>query len=170
MGYLTSVNSIHQWLVIRQWTIMFELDIFIHMMGHVLVAVCVEDLQAWWHSTYATSLIVSIFMRCQLSWPNSSVLWDIFIHYGDLVHYILYVAMTTCDICLLCLFMAIVLLCIQDYYTSYFLSHTKMYHCIILISGWFFHLGLHYSTSGMDIMYFGHHVTLLTSHIRGHLL
>ena len=58
-------------------------------------------------------LIMPVFIRCQLSWPDSSVLSDIFIHYGYLVHYILYVAMTTCDICLLCLFISIVLLCIQ---------------------------------------------------------
>ena len=39
------------------------------------------------------------------------------------------------------------------------------------MSDWFFHLGLHYSTSGMDyIMYFDHHVTPPTSHIRGNFL
>ena len=39
------------------------------------------------------------------------------------------------------------------------------------MDGWFFHLVLHHSKYGMDfIMYFGHHVTPLTSHIRGHLL
>ena len=52
----------------------------------------------------------------------------------------------------------------------YLQSYAKIYHCILLMRGWFFHLGLHYSTSGMDIMYFDHHVTPLTSHIRGHLL
>ena len=41
----------------------------------------------------------------------------------------------------------------------YLQSHAKIYHCIVLISGWFFHLGLHYSTFGMDIIYSGHHVT-----------
>ena len=122
VGYLTSIDSIHQWPVIRWWTIMFNLDAFIHMMGHVLVAVFVEYIQAWWHSTYATSLIVSLFVRCHFSWPDSSILSDIFIHYGDLVHYILYVAMTTCDISLLFLFMAIVLLCIWDCY-MYICSH-----------------------------------------------
>ena len=39
------------------------------------------------------------------------------------------------------------------------------------MDGWFFHLGLHHSTFGMDfIIYFVHHVTPLTSHIRGNLL
>ena len=55
-----------------------------------------------------------------------------------LFHCILYVEMTTCDICLLYLFMAIVLLCIRDCYTSYLQSHDEMYHCIVLISGQFF--------------------------------
>ena len=52
----------------------------------------------------------------------------------------------------------------------YLQSYADIYHCIVLMGGWFFHLGLCYSTSGMDIMYLGHHVTPLTSHIRGHLL
>ena len=116
---LASFNDIHQWPVMRWWSIMFNLDTFIHVMGHVLVAICVKDLWDWWHFTYATSLIVSVFMRCHLSWLDSSILSDIFIHYENIVHYILYVAITTCDICLLCLFMAIVLLCIRDCYTVY---------------------------------------------------
>ena len=37
------------------------------------------------------------------------------------LHCILYMAMTTHDICLLCLFMAIVLICIRDFYI-YFIS------------------------------------------------
>ena len=52
----------------------------------------------------------------------------------------------------------------------YLHSHAEIEHFIVLMSGWFFHLGLHYSTFGMDIMYFSHHVSPLTSHIRGHLL
>ena len=54
--------------------------------------------------------------------------WCIFSFHGDLdplyifimdilIYYILYVAMTThVTFCIACLFMAIVLLCIQDYY------------------------------------------------------
>ena len=119
---------------------------------------------------------------------------DIFSHYGDLdplyifsfygdidplyifimeilIYCILYMAMTThVTFFISRLFMAIVLLCIWDCY-MYLQSHVEIYHYIVLMSGWFFHLGLHYSTYGMDfIMYFGHHVTPLTSHIRGHLL
>ena len=46
---------------------MFELDTSIHIVGHVLVVDCVEDLPDWWHFIYATSLIVPVFMRFQLS-------------------------------------------------------------------------------------------------------
>ena len=40
---------------------------------HVLVAFCVEDLPYWWHFIYATSLIVPVFMKFQLSWLDSSI-------------------------------------------------------------------------------------------------
>ena len=46
---------------------MFDLDTSIRIVGHVLVAVCVEDFSDWWHLLYATSLIVLVFMRFQLS-------------------------------------------------------------------------------------------------------
>ena len=46
---------------------MFDLETSIHIVEHVLVVVCVEDLQDWWHLLYATSLIVLVFMRFQLS-------------------------------------------------------------------------------------------------------
>ena len=46
---------------------MFDLDTSIHIVGHVLVAVCVEDFPDWWQLLYATSLIVPVFMRFQLS-------------------------------------------------------------------------------------------------------
>ena len=72
-------------------------------------------------------------------------------------------------LCISCLFMAILLLCIRDCY-MYLQSHAEIDHCIVSMSGWFFHPSIHYSTSGMDIMYFDHHVTPITSHIRGHLL
>ena len=35
---------------------MFDLDTSIHIVGHALVEVCVEDLPDWWHLIYATSL------------------------------------------------------------------------------------------------------------------
>ena len=37
---------------------MLNLNTSIHIVGHVLIAVCVEDLLEWWHLIYATSLIV----------------------------------------------------------------------------------------------------------------
>ena len=52
---------------------MFDLDTSIHIVGHVLVAVCVEDLRDWWHLLYVTSLIMPVFMIFQLSWLDSSI-------------------------------------------------------------------------------------------------
>ena len=46
---------------------MFDLNTSIRIVGHVLIVVCVEYLPSWWHSMYATSLIVPVFMRYQLS-------------------------------------------------------------------------------------------------------
>ena len=174
---------------------MFDLDTFIHIVRHVLVAVCVEDFPAWWHSTYANSLIMLMFMRFQLSWFDSSVyqissstmeililcisscFMEILIRcissstLDILIYCILYMVMTAhVRFCISCLFMAIVLLCIQYFY-MYLQTCAEIDYCIVLMSCWFFHLGLHYSTSGMDfIMYFDHHPTPLTSHIRGHIL
>ena len=127
--YLASINSIHQWPVISRWTTMFDLDTSIHIKGHVLVAVHVEYLPAWWHSMYATSLIMQVFMRYQLSWFDSSVyqiyssIMEILLYCISsstleiLIYCILYMVMTThVTFCIQCLFMAIVLLCIRDYY------------------------------------------------------
>ena len=98
---------------------MLDLNTFIRVMGHVPVAVRVEDLQYLWHHIHATLLIVPESMRCKLSCTYSSVLLDIFNQYEYFFHCILYMEITTCDICMLCLFVAIVLLCIWDCYTSY---------------------------------------------------
>ena len=46
---------------------MFDLDTSIRIVGHVLIAVCVEDLLDRWHILYATSLIVPVFMRFDIS-------------------------------------------------------------------------------------------------------
>ena len=80
---------------------------------------CVEDLLDWWNFIYATSLIVPVFMRFQLSWLDpvyvrhfqpmeiliqfiSSAIMEImvlmyivYLHHGDSDLCILYVAMTT---------------------------------------------------------------------------
>ena len=66
---------------------MFDLDTSIHIVGHVLVVVCVEYLLDWWHLLYATSLIMPVFMRFHLSWLDSSIcqifpaILEILIHY-----------------------------------------------------------------------------------------
>ena len=192
VGDLASVNGIHQWPVIRQWTSMFDLDTSIHIVGLVLVAVCVEDLPYWWHLLYATSLIVPVFMRFQLSWLDSSIcqtfpaIMEILIYYIFSLHgdhdplYIFIIEILIYLYCMWqwphmsyfvsCLFMAIVLLCIHDCYI-YLQLCAEFDHCIVLI-GW---LVLPLVSSSLHfwdglIMYFGHHMTPLTSHIRGHLL
>ena len=142
---------------------MFDLDTSIHIVGHVLIVVCVEDLPAWWHLLYATSLIVPVFMRFQLSWLDtrichifpaimeiliyciSSAIMEImvlfvYLHHGNSDLCILYVAMTTYVISWLCLFMAIVLLCIRDCY-MYLQLYAKLYYCTMLIGWLVFHLG-----------------------------
>ena len=66
---------------------MFDLDTSICIVGHALIAVCVEDFPYWWCLLYATSLIVPVFMRFQLSWLDSSIcqifpaIMEILIHY-----------------------------------------------------------------------------------------
>ena len=136
MGDLASINGIHQWPVIRRWTHMLDLDTSIHIVGHVLVVVCIEDLPDWGHLLYATFLIMPVFMRFQLSWLDSSIcqiflatmeilIYYIFSHYGD--HGPMYIFMMEILIYVYCtwlwphmwyhvscLFMAIVLLCIRD--------------------------------------------------------
>ena len=97
---------------------------------------------------------------------------DIFSHYGDLdpwyifsfhgnlgplyifimeilIYCMLYVVMTThVIVCKPWLFMAIVLLCVWDYY-MYLQSCAEFDYCIIILDCWFFHLVLHHSTSGV---------------------
>ena len=66
---------------------MFNLDTSIHIVGHVLIAVCVEDILYWWNLLYATSLTMPVFMRFQLLWLDSSLcqmfptIMEILIHY-----------------------------------------------------------------------------------------
>ena len=130
VGDLASVNGIHQWPVIRRWTTMFNLDTSIRIVGHVLVAVCVEEFPDWWHLLYATSLIVPVFMRFQFSWLDSSICqiypatMEILIYYMSSAifsswrFWSMYIVHGDDHICHIvsCLFMDIVLLCIQDCY------------------------------------------------------
>ena len=96
---------------------MFDLDTFIHIVGHVLVADCVEDFPNLWHFWYATSLIVScswdfssrdlipVYVRyLQPLWRSWSIVylhlswrsWSfVYLYHGDSDLSILYVAMTT---------------------------------------------------------------------------
>ena len=133
-----------------------------------------------------------VFMRFQLLWLDSSIcqtfpaIMEILIHCISLAFmeimilcisslwrfwfvYIVHGDDHTCYI-VSCLLMAIVLLCIRDYYI-YLRLGAELYHCIVLI-GW---LVLPLSSSSLHfwygiIMYFSHLMTPLTSHIRGHLL
>ena len=152
---------------------MFDLDTSIHIVGHVLVVVSVEDLPYWWHPLYATSLIVPVFMRFQLSWLVP-VYVDISNHYGDLDllyifslcgdHSPLYIFLMEILIYVyctwrwphmwyhvVCLFMAIVLLCIQDCY-MYLQLYAELYYCTMMIGWLVFHLGT-FITSFMGCTY-----------------
>ena len=103
---------------------------------------CYKDFPDWWNFWYATSLIVPVFMRFQLSWLDSSIcqtfpsIMEILIHYissaimeimGPLYIFIMdiliYVYCTwrwpLMWYLVLCLFMSIVLLCIRDCYIYY---------------------------------------------------
>ena len=70
-------------------------------------------------------------------------LLHILIHFGDFdLLYIVRGDDHTCHILYIILFMAIVSLCIQDCY-MYLQSYENIDYCIVLMSGLFFHLGLH---------------------------
>ena len=163
MGDLASVNGIHQWPVIRWWTTMFDLDTSIHTVGHDLVAVCVEYFLYWWHLLYATSLIMPVFMRFHLLWRDSSICqifpatMEILIYFISsaileimVLLYIFIMEILIYVYCtwrwphmwfhVLCLFMAIVLLCIRDYY-MYLKLYVELYYCTMLIGWLVFHLG-----------------------------
>ena len=179
--------------VIRRWTTMFDLDTSIHIVGHVLVAICVEYFLDWWYFLYATS------WSCQCSWDFNSrdlipvyvryfqplvrswsiiylhPLWRscsvVYLHHGDSDLCIWYVAMTTYVIsCIMpihghCTLMYPGLL---DIFVDY------MQSCIMVLcwlGGWssiWVPSSLHF-WDGL-IMYFGHRITPLISYIRGHLL
>ena len=173
VGDLASVNGIHQWPIIRRWTTMFDLDTFIHIVRHVLKAVCVEKFSDWWHSTYATSLIMPVFMRFQLSWLDSSVCQISSSIMEILIHGISSAFMEILVLCISpswrfwsimyctwrwlkmsyfvsCLSVAIVLLCIWDYY-MYLQLYAELYHFTMPIGWLVFHWVLHHSTSGMEL-------------------
>ena len=79
---------------------MFDLDTSIHIVGHVLIAVCVEYLPDWWHLLYATSMIVPMFIRFQLSWLDSSICQTFLAIMEILIHYISSVFMEIMILCI----------------------------------------------------------------------
>ena len=180
-GDLASINDLHQWLVIKWWTTMFDLNTSIHIVGHVLVAVCVEDLPDWWHLIYATSLIVPVFMRFQLSWLDSIVCQ---------------ISSAIMEILILCIssswrFWSMYIIRGNDHlcdilYHAYswplysYVSGTAMCMCsymqsCIMVLCWLGGWSSIWDPSSLHfwdglIMYFGHRMTPQTSQIRGHLL
>ena len=162
---------------------MFDLDTSIRIVGHVLVAVCVEDFPYWWHLLYATSLIVPVLMRFQLSWLDTSIC-QIFLAIMDiLIHYI------SSDI------MEIMVLCISSSWRfwSMYIVRGDDHLCDILYHAYSWPLYSYVSGTAICIcsymqsciiplgssslhfwdgliMYSGHRMTPMTSHIRGHLL
>ena len=155
---------------------MFNLGTSIRIVGHVLIAVCIEDLPDWWRLLYATSLSMPVHEISSLvTWFQYML--EISSYYGD--HDPLYIFIMDIMIYVYCtwqwplmwyyvscLFIAIVLLCILDCY-MYLQLCAELYHCTMLIGWLVFHLG---SFITPLIMYFGHWMITLTSHIRGHLL
>ena len=162
---------------------MFNLDTSIHIVGHVLIEICVEDLPYWWHLIYATSLIVPVFMRFWLSWLDSSrcqifpAIMEILIHCISSIFTDIFIMEIL--IYVYCTWrwphMSYCIMHIHGHCTLMYLGllyvFADLYHCIVLI-GW---LVLPLGSSSLHfwdwlIMYFGHRMTPLTSHIRGHLL
>ena len=70
------------------------------IVGHVLIAVCVEEFPDWWHLLYATSLIVPVFMRFQLSWLDTSI-WQMFPATMEILIYC--ISSTILEIMILCI-------------------------------------------------------------------
>ena len=163
VGCLTFVNGIHQWPAIRWRVIMFDLNTYIDMMGHVPSSIFVEDLKVWWNSIYASTLIIIVPMGFQFSYQRNvpsctrcfrsiwildttmhcTWFWPLMIYVYYAYPWPLYFYIYGASIC-----------------TPNMQSCIQSYHCIILMSGYIFHLDLHYSTHGTIIMYFSHHVTL----------
>ena len=172
---------------------MFELDTYIHIVRHVLIAVRVEYLPDWWHFMYATSLIVPVFMRFQLSWLNFSIC-QMFLAIMEILIY--YISLAFMEIMILCIssswrFRSMYIVRGDDHlcdilYHAYswplysYVSRTTrcicsyVQSCIIVLfwlGGWssiWDPSSLHFWDG--FIMYFGHRMTPPTSHIRGHLL
>ena len=152
---------------------MFDLDTSIRIVGPILLAVCVEYFLYWWHLLYATSLIVPVFMRFQLSWlvpvyvRHFQPLWRswsivylqplwrswsfVYLHHGDSDLCILYMTMNT-----------YVISCIIPIHGHCTLMYPGLLYVFVVICrvvslyyvDWVASLPfgiLHHSTSGMDL-------------------
>ena len=122
---------------------------------------------------YAISLIMTVFMRFQLSWLDSIICQTFPVIMGILIHCI---SSAIIEIMILCIssswrFWSIYIVCGDDHtchilYHAYswplysYVSGTAISTCsyvqsfiIVLywLDGWFFHWVLHQSTSGMDL-------------------
>ena len=133
---------------------------------------CVEDLLDWWNFIYATSLIVPVFMRFQLSWLDSSVCqifpaimeimvlcissswrsWSyVSLHHGDYDLCILYVAMTTyVTSCSMPIHGHCALMYVGLLYVLVVICRVELLYYADWVDGLPFGI-LHHSTSGMDL-------------------
>ena len=146
--YLLDCASIHEISALVIMIPLFPVYIkYLHLLWRSWSIVYLQLLWRSWSIVYLHPLWIFLYIvYCTWQWPHMS-------------HF-----------CISCLSMAIVLLCIRDYY-MYLQSYIEIYYCTIPMDGWFFHLVLHHSTCRMDfIIYFGHRVTPLISHIRGNIL
>ena len=151
----------------------------------------VEDLLYWWHFIYATSLIMPVCMRFQLSWLDSSVCLIFPATMEILIHYI---SLDFMDIMVLCIssswrFWSMYIVRGDDHICSIMPIHG---HCTLMypglldvfadymqsrimvlcwLGGWS-SIWVPSSLPSWDglIMYFGHRISPLISYIRGHLL
>ena len=136
-------------------------------------SVCVEDLPDWWHLLYATSLIVTVFTRFQLSWLDSSICqtfpatmeilifvylqpfwrsWSfVYLHHGDSDLCILYVVMTTYVIsCILPILGHCTLMYPGLLYVLAVICRVVLWYYADWVAGLPFGY-LHHFTSGMDL-------------------
>ena len=124
---------------------------------------CMSDISSLWRSWSSLYL--------QPLWRS----WSLCILYIFIMEILIYVYCTWrwphMFYHVVCLFMAIVLLCIRDCYMYLqIICRVVLWYYADWVVGLPFGY-LHHFISGMDfIMYFGHRITPLISYIRGHLL
>ena len=159
---------------------MFNIDTSIHIVGHVLIADCVEDLPDWWNFMlppwschcswdFISRDLIPVYVRyLQPLWRSWSF---VYIHHGysDL----LYIVRGDDHTCHILYIMPIHIHCTLMYLRLlYVFAIMCRVWLLYYIVGWMLLPPISSSLHFWDgfIMYFSHHVTPLTSHIRGHLL